>query len=80
MRPEKQGFIDYENIKAWGHMSGSKDYYIEAQVRKARQDGASQDAVYFSPDQNRWVCLSECCDMTQWRMENTKGMLRRWMA
>lgn len=42
--------MDYIYIRAWGEMQGSFQYYIDAQVAQAREDGAPQTATYKGND------------------------------
>ena len=49
--------MDYKYIRAWGHMMGSKDYYIQDQIEQARKDKAPQDAIYW--DGLRWHVLAD---------------------
>lgn len=66
--------MDYIYIRAWHRMTGSFDYYIEAQVEKARADKAPETAVYFSRyEGNRWITLEECAPGTQ---ERVKAFIR----
>jgi hypothetical protein len=40
--------VDYPYIRAWGHMLGSRQDYIEREVQKAREANAPEDAIYAS--------------------------------
>ena len=62
--------MDYIYIRAWHRMTGSFDYYIEAQVDKARADKAPETAVYYDRhDRKRWVTIEECAAGTQERIK-----------
>lgn len=37
---------DYLYIRAWGYILGSDRYYIDDEIKKAREDNAPQDAIY----------------------------------
>jgi hypothetical protein len=37
---------DYPWIWRWGRLLGSFSYYIENEVKRAREDGAPQNAIY----------------------------------
>jgi hypothetical protein len=51
---ETEKSLDYPYIRLWGKMLGSMPYYINDQVRRARKDGAPQNATFFSTDEQRW--------------------------
>lgn len=46
---------NYPLIRAWHHMSGSFDYYIQDQVRQAEEEKAPQDAIFRNPRDNTWM-------------------------
>lgn len=54
---------NYPYIRAWGKKLGSFDYYIRAQIERARETNAPDDALYERYDaQGRtgeWACLSD---------------------
>lgn len=52
--------MDYLYIRAWGKMLHSFDYYVQEQVRKAREDKAPEDATYFNGTE--WRCWSDMED------------------
>lgn len=64
---------EYVLIAAWGKSLGSMSYYVRDQQHKAARDNAPVDAVYFAPEQNRWVTLAECVQSTQ---EDVNRVLR----
>lgn len=52
---------DYPFIRAYGRIMGSYQYYIDDEVRRAREDGAPQDAWSF--------CLPDCpSGPRKWRL------------
>jgi len=59
---------DYPYVIAWGKMMRSEGYYIENQLRKAREDGAPVTAVYRGDD-GAWVTLDQCHPDTQRQLE-----------
>jgi hypothetical protein len=61
---------NYKYIRAWGRMMGSRDPYIQAQIQKAYETKAPQDAVYWSLDELRWRTLSEVSQNTRYVIEN----------
>jgi hypothetical protein len=48
----------YKGIELWHARTGSRPYYIIDRQRKAKEDGAPLDAIYFHHDSGRWVCVS----------------------
>jgi hypothetical protein len=58
---------DYPGIRAWGKRLGSYGYYIDAQVQKARETKAPQNAIYFGNDYEqggeRWHTIDEITDL-----------------
>ena len=58
----------YKYIWAWGKMSGSMDYYIARQVKKAIEDGASKRATYYDDTNNVWRTVDDCCEVTRNRL------------
>jgi hypothetical protein len=51
--------LDYPYIRAWGWMMGSLPYYIDEQVKLARQDKAPQTATYRNDD-GSWNTIEGC--------------------
>jgi hypothetical protein len=49
---------DYPYIRKWGRFMGSFVYYIEDQIRQAREDKAPEDAIY-REDNGHWHRASE---------------------
>ena len=51
----------YPSIRAWGKYLGSYAYYIEEQVRKAQDDDAPLNAIYFggTGPEPRWITADE---------------------
>lgn len=45
--------FDYPYIRAWGQLLGSYEYFIEAQIERAQEDNAPDDAVYVDQE-GRW--------------------------
>ena len=65
----------YKSIAAWGKMLSSMNYYIEQQQIKASKDNAPIDAIYYSQDEKRWICVSDLSadhDFNQKYREATK--------
>lgn len=62
---------DYPAIVAWGRMMGSRPYYVEDEIERARRDGAPRLATFRRIDPNTgatsgWAVLSEVtAPMTQ---------------
>ena len=52
---------DYPYLRAWCKMMGSYDYYLQAQLEKARKDKAPEDAIYYRnfSQINGWVCFAD---------------------
>lgn len=49
----------YRHIVAWGSMMGSYAYYVNDQVARAEADGAPENAVFYSTDEDRWKTYDE---------------------
>lgn len=43
--------LDYPYIKAWGRLLHSAPYYIEDQIRRARETHAPRTAIYWHEDE-----------------------------
>lgn len=61
--------FDFPYIRAWGHMMGSFQYYIDEQLRKAREDGAPETAIYRNDD-GSW------CTWEGIKSEHTKALIK----
>jgi len=48
----------YRNIRVWGKLTGSRQYYIDAQVKLAEKDNAPETAVYRGSD-GVWVTSAD---------------------
>ena len=60
---------DYKHIRAWGRLMHSYNYYVEAQIDRARKERATQDAIYLSDDRG-WVTFDQISDpVTKQTME-----------
>jgi hypothetical protein len=59
---------DYPYIRAWGRFTGSRSYYIEEQVDKARETKAPQNAIYYDANRKRWHTVEEIA-LTENRQE-----------
>jgi hypothetical protein len=57
---------DYPCIRLWGKKTLSQDYYIEAQVKKARDMNAPANATYYiglNADDKRWRTVDDIVDI-----------------
>jgi hypothetical protein len=52
----------YKAIRLWGENLGSYEYYIENQQRRAAEDGAPVDAIYFNDTLKRWMYVRDLFD------------------
>lgn len=52
-------YTDYWAIAVWGEMLGSYSYYVEAQQKKALEEGAPLDAIFKRHDGSGWARASE---------------------
>ena len=50
---------EYPYIKAWSKWLQSGDVWAETQVARARADSAPNDAIYYAPEDARWIRASE---------------------
>ena len=50
--------LDYKYLRAWCSMMGSREYYLQEQLEKARRDKAPQDVVY---------SINSCWEPKGWR-------------
>lgn len=53
--------VEYVYIQAWGRMLRSFDYFINAEIDRARADGAPATAVYRNAD-GTWTKIEDCCE------------------
>lgn len=68
---------DYKYIWAWGKMSGSMDYYIDQQIKKARGENAPLDAIYYDKTWGKWHTVGNVASPTCALIEhiiNERGM------
>lgn len=68
---------DYKYIWAWGKMFGSMDYYIDRQIKKAREGNAPLDALYYDNTENKWHTVGDVASPTRAVIEhiiNERGM------
>jgi hypothetical protein len=49
----------YLHIAAWGSWLHSNGYYVQQEQNRAAQDKAPVNAIYYSPDEGRWVTVDE---------------------
>lgn len=56
-RAAKEEVKKYSDIKRWGHIMGSFDYYVEMQIAEARKDDAPDNAIYKSGD--KWITTDD---------------------
>jgi hypothetical protein len=50
---------DYKGIKLWGEHLGSFEYYIESEQARAAHVQAPVDALYYDPNEDKWICVSD---------------------
>lgn len=62
---------DYPYIVAWGRMMGSFNYYIEAEVAQAAEDGAPRNAIYKRGDV--WKTFDEVTN------PSSREYVERWL-
>ena len=68
---------DYKYVWAWGKLLGSMDYYIDRQIKKAREENAPLDAVYYDNKENKWHTVGDVVSPTRAEIEqiiNERGM------
>jgi len=72
----------YLCIVAWGLVMQSFGYYVDAQIRKARQDNAPEDAFCWDEDNNKWNVMNEDMKNVPCRreMESYLSVLKRETA
>lgn len=56
---EAQQPSDYKAIALWGEQLGSYPYYIKGEQRKAFDDKAPIDAIYFNSTLKRWYYVRD---------------------
>lgn len=56
---KSRGNVDYPFIRAFGLYWGSKRYYIEDQIRKARETNAPLDAVSYNDSKGNWNTVAD---------------------
>ena len=68
---------DYKYIWAWGKLCGSMDYYIDEQIKKAREENAPLDAIYYDDKEFKWHTVRQTVSSTRAELEqiiNERGM------
>jgi hypothetical protein len=56
--PDSRVGLPYPNIRTWGHLMGSRPYYVADQIERARSDRAPQDAVYLCDHSHAGIEIS----------------------
>jgi hypothetical protein len=56
---QRENRAKYPFICAWGARLGSFQYYIDGEVARAIEDGASDRAIYKSGD-GKWRTIDDC--------------------
>lgn len=49
----------YKAIELWGQNLGSYQYYIDGEQRRASNDGAPVDSIYFNATLGRWMYVRD---------------------
>jgi hypothetical protein len=66
--PKASSADDYQWIRKWGSYMGSSQWYIDEQVRKARESNAPEDAT-FHRDDHGWYTVGDITnEMTRYQL------------